>query len=127
MKNYETEYPTKWFTINMYQVTIDNTEDDTKIPTFQRRLIPTQRCADLVTNRILNRTRFQSKNEVFEKNSRCFVFSAADEIQGAVGERIFKYWEIRVEPCKESETTCNTKGLVPTDSLRSATLKPELV
>ena len=110
-KDYDTEYPTKWFSVNMYAVSVEGTEDETKVPVITRRQINIGKCQDLVTANTIRRANFTAKNEVFEKNSRCFVFSPTDEIAGSVGERVFRYMEIRVEPCKDTDTNCATKDL----------------
>lgn len=120
-KDYDTEYPAKWFSVNMYAVNVDGTDDETKVPVVTRRKINLGKCVDLVTANTIRRANFTAKNEAFEKNSRCFVFSPVDEIQGAVGEKVFRYMEIRVEPCQDTDTTCQTKDLAALDYLRSPT------
>jgi len=36
-RDYDTEYPTKWFSVNMYSVTVEGTEDETRVPVVTRR------------------------------------------------------------------------------------------
>ena len=80
-----------------------------------------------MTANTIRRANFTAKNEVFEKNSRCFVFSPTDEIAGSVGERVFRYMELRIEPCKDTDANCATKDLQAFDYLRAPTPKVTLV
>ena len=64
---------------------------------------------------------------MFQKNSYCFRFTNTTELEGAIGQKIIKYVELRVEPCKEAETTCNTRLLAATDNLRSGNINPKLL
>jgi len=89
-------------------------------PTISREKLTFKDCNNLD----FSTTKFSGNREItFSTNSKCLEFKANENVQGALGESIFKYIEVRLDACDETETTCMTNGLNPGDTLLNPTLK----
>jgi hypothetical protein len=118
-RDYFLDYPGKFFTVYLYYVTVDNTVDPNQQPVITRKVLPLSKCPDVIAGGFIRRGNFTSKAEAFGAFSNCFTFDKEDVLEGSMGERTFKYAEMRIEPCRETENDCLTKTLFDKwDSLR---------
>ena len=111
----------EYMKVSAYHVTVsgsDNNSTDTE-PTIKRLKLPVINCEGMtVGKKALKNTRGEKTG--FMGNAECIQFNEGTVISGEVGDSVWKYVEIRFEPCDNDQVECATKNLANGGNVHSA-------
>lgn len=107
------DFQITWFIVEAFQVTIQKTGGNEK-PTVSRSQIPILFCGDAK----IDETDLKGERSVaLNVNASCINFDNNAVLEGGPGSDVFKFVEVIVRPCDETDTRCKTYGIEIDDTI----------